>query len=66
MNVSGFISPAPSLSFLQKQGQGGCYVIVSIADCRFKPEATVYYVPQLFSKPRDCVIVSVRGVVFVQ
>jgi hypothetical protein len=66
MNVSGFISTAPSLNFLPKQGEGEPYVLVSIADCLFKPEATVYYVPQLFSKPRDCVIVSVRGVVFVQ
>lgn len=33
---SGYISPAPSLNFLLKQGLAGQFVIVSIADCRFK------------------------------
>lgn len=32
----GSISPASSLSFLQKWGRGICFVIVSTADCRFK------------------------------
>jgi hypothetical protein len=38
---SGYISPAPSLSFLPKQGQGGCFVIVSSADCYCK-QASLY------------------------
>jgi hypothetical protein len=33
---SGYISPAPSLSFLLNQRQGGCFVSVSTADCRLK------------------------------
>jgi hypothetical protein len=32
----GYISPASSLSFLQKWGLGICFVIVYTADCRFK------------------------------